>query len=216
MAIEYVDSTQLDSDLTSVANAIRAKSGGSSQLAFPAGFVSEIQAIPSGGGASALIASGTYTGAGTFNGLDFPVGKKMPKTDFLFVLTAPNGTVFVNDSDYKVAQFFANGEFVVFDLSADADSCPSTATVIYEVDWNGTLMHPQAKPYWYDSYVRAANVTIWTQGNTGWNRVKRDSNGFYISVRNYPTTHYLVNGLVYNWFLYYFGSDPTNDIVEVP
>lgn len=49
MAIEYVDSTQLDSDLTSVADAIRAKSGGSSQLAFPAGFVSEIQAIPSGG-----------------------------------------------------------------------------------------------------------------------------------------------------------------------
>lgn len=39
-------------DLTSVANAIRAKSGGSSQLAFPAGFVSEIQAIPSGGGGS--------------------------------------------------------------------------------------------------------------------------------------------------------------------
>lgn len=47
---KLVDSTQLDSDLTSVANAIRAKSGGSSQLAFPAGFVSEIQAIPSGGG----------------------------------------------------------------------------------------------------------------------------------------------------------------------
>ena len=50
MAIEYVDSTQLDTDLTSVADAIRAKSGGSSQLAFPAGFVSEIGNIPSGGG----------------------------------------------------------------------------------------------------------------------------------------------------------------------
>lgn len=37
-------------DLTAVADAIRAKSGGSNQLAFPAGFVSEIQAIPSGGG----------------------------------------------------------------------------------------------------------------------------------------------------------------------
>lgn len=47
---KLVDSTQLDSDLTSVANAIRAKSGGSSQLAFPAGFVSEIGNIPSGGG----------------------------------------------------------------------------------------------------------------------------------------------------------------------
>lgn len=32
-------------DLTSVANAIRTKSGGSSQLAFPAGFVSEIGSI---------------------------------------------------------------------------------------------------------------------------------------------------------------------------
>ena len=47
---KLVDSTQLDSDLTSVANAIRAKSGGSSQLAFPAGFVSEIGNIPTGGG----------------------------------------------------------------------------------------------------------------------------------------------------------------------
>lgn len=53
MAVDkLVDSTQLDSDLTSVANAIRAKSGGSSQLAFPSGFVSEIGNIPSGGGIS--------------------------------------------------------------------------------------------------------------------------------------------------------------------
>lgn len=45
---KLVDSTQLNADLTSVANAIRAKSGGSSQLAFPAGFVSEIGNIPAG------------------------------------------------------------------------------------------------------------------------------------------------------------------------
>lgn len=50
MALDkLVDSSQLDSDLTSVANAIRAKSGGSGQLAFPAGFVSEIGSIPTGG-----------------------------------------------------------------------------------------------------------------------------------------------------------------------
>lgn len=47
---KLVDSTQLDADLTSVANAIRAKSGGSGQLAFPAGFVSAVNAIPTGGG----------------------------------------------------------------------------------------------------------------------------------------------------------------------
>lgn len=51
MAVDkLVDSTQLDADLTTVANAIRTKGGTSGSLAFPAGFVSAVQAIPSGGG----------------------------------------------------------------------------------------------------------------------------------------------------------------------
>ena len=62
MAVDkLVDSTQLDTDLTSVANAIRAKSGGSSQLAFPAGFVSEIGNIPTGGGGGAFQVLETIT-----------------------------------------------------------------------------------------------------------------------------------------------------------
>lgn len=47
---KLVDSTQLDADLTAIANAIRVKSGGSGNLAFPAGFVSEIGNISGGGG----------------------------------------------------------------------------------------------------------------------------------------------------------------------
>lgn len=51
MAVDkLVDSTQLDADLTSVANAIRTKGGTSAQLAFPAGFVSAVEAIETGGG----------------------------------------------------------------------------------------------------------------------------------------------------------------------
>ena len=51
MAIDkLVDSTQLDADLTSVANAIRTKGGTSASLAFPADFISAIGNIPSGGG----------------------------------------------------------------------------------------------------------------------------------------------------------------------
>lgn len=49
-ADKLVDSTQLNTDLTSVANAIRTKGGTSASLAFPSGFVSAIAAIPSGGG----------------------------------------------------------------------------------------------------------------------------------------------------------------------
>ena len=51
MAVDkLVDSSQLDSDLTSVANAIRTKGGTSAQLSFPSGFVSAVQAIPTGSG----------------------------------------------------------------------------------------------------------------------------------------------------------------------
>jgi len=39
-----------DTDLTAVADAIRQKGGTSAQMAFPAGFVSAVQAIPTGGG----------------------------------------------------------------------------------------------------------------------------------------------------------------------
>lgn len=46
MAVDkLVDSAQLDADLTSVANAIRAKGGTSAQLAFPNGFISAVEAI---------------------------------------------------------------------------------------------------------------------------------------------------------------------------
>ena len=51
---KLVDSTQLDADLTSVANAIRTKGGTSASLAFPAGFVQAIADIPSGGGTDYL------------------------------------------------------------------------------------------------------------------------------------------------------------------
>ena len=51
MAVDkLVDSTQLNADLTSVADAIRTKGGTSAQLAFPSGFVSAINAISTGGG----------------------------------------------------------------------------------------------------------------------------------------------------------------------
>ena len=51
MAIDKaINSAQLDADLTSVADAIRAKGGTSAALTFPAGFVSAVEAIETGGG----------------------------------------------------------------------------------------------------------------------------------------------------------------------
>ena len=51
MAVDkLVDSTQLDADLTTVANAIRTKGGTSASLSFPQGMADAIDAIPTGGG----------------------------------------------------------------------------------------------------------------------------------------------------------------------
>lgn len=47
---KLVDSTQLNADLTSVANAIRTKGGTSADLTFPSEFVSAVEAIETGGG----------------------------------------------------------------------------------------------------------------------------------------------------------------------
>ena len=62
MAVDKrVDSAQLNSDLTSVANAIRTKGGTSGSLAFPADFITAIGNIPVG--SSVPIVSGTFTGS---------------------------------------------------------------------------------------------------------------------------------------------------------
>lgn len=58
---KLVDSAQLDADLTSVADAIRAKGGTDAQLAFPAGFVSAVQAISTGGGGNGIISQDVMT-----------------------------------------------------------------------------------------------------------------------------------------------------------
>lgn len=69
MAIDkLVDSSQLDADLTSIANAIRAKGGTSAQLTFPNEFVTAINAI-SGGGGSTLVTK-TITENGTYTATD--------------------------------------------------------------------------------------------------------------------------------------------------
>ena len=62
---KIVDSTQLNSDLTDVADAIRTKGGTSSPLSFPTGFVNAIDAIQTGG--SATLIEKSITANGTYN-----------------------------------------------------------------------------------------------------------------------------------------------------
>ena len=87
---KLVDSSQLDTDLTSVANAIRTKGGTSGQLAFPEGFVSAIENIPSGGASGlTLLGSGTYTKTSDTASISIPVTYTGTPKLFYAVNTTP-------------------------------------------------------------------------------------------------------------------------------
>lgn len=58
---KVVNITQLESDLTSIANAIREKSGASGSLVFPDGFASAIASIAGMPSGISKLATGTYT-----------------------------------------------------------------------------------------------------------------------------------------------------------
>lgn len=99
MAVDkLVDSTQLDADLTSVANAIRTKGGTSSPLTFPQGFVDAIDAIETGGGGGektyGLIAEYTVTESVSVISLSLP---ELVQSDGIAFLECVNLT---HTSDY--------------------------------------------------------------------------------------------------------------------
>lgn len=99
MALDkLVDSAQLDSDLGDVADAIRAKSGGSSQLAFPAGFVSEIGSIQTGGGTRTPVKLGEYTITEPVRTFSITLTQEMRALDRLWVFTT--SPITKDQSDY--------------------------------------------------------------------------------------------------------------------
>lgn len=145
MAVDkLVDSAQLDADLTSVANAIRTKGSTSADLAFPAGFVSAINAIPTGGGGDYEIAVGTVTPASSSSSVTVSVGFD-PDGALIYVdpySTEQNATwkrmlVFTDRVDG-----FATGEIVRYNNSAygtNTSNISQTSTGSYS-DGNYTFV----------------------------------------------------------------------------
>ena len=93
---KVIDSSKLDSDLTSVADAIRSKGGTSEALAFPAGFVSAIEAIEAGGGGGGgeVTPPTTPTDGKTRVYIHLEYGRTSPMLG-----VCPNGTVTVDWGD---------------------------------------------------------------------------------------------------------------------
>jgi hypothetical protein len=125
MAVDkLVDSAQLNADLTSVANAIRTKGGTSAQLAFPAGFVSAIDAIPTGGG-GATVASGTVTLAASGN-IVIPHNLDTTKVVCLIsptgTITATRGYTHMSLVAANLSAIFSDLDNVIYDFTSYASS----------------------------------------------------------------------------------------------
>ena len=93
---KVIDSVKLDADMTTVADAIRSKGGTSEALAFPAGFVSAIEAIESGGGGGGgeVTPPTTPTDGKTRVYIHLEYGRTSPMLG-----VCPNGTVTVDWGD---------------------------------------------------------------------------------------------------------------------
>lgn len=99
MAVDkLVDSTQLDTDLTSVANAIRTKGGTSASLAFPADFILAIGAIPTGGGG---VQSGSYTPTGALKTFSLSMATA-PQHLVMYSINADFGTAAAWNTQYLI------------------------------------------------------------------------------------------------------------------
>lgn len=109
-----------DTDLTAVANAIRAKGGTSAQLVYPSGFVSAIQAIQTGvtpklvvttsAGASVTAVKGSKTVSGTA-GTDGTCTLELPEAGTWSVTSAKNGvsntqSVVIGTQSMKLPLYF--------------------------------------------------------------------------------------------------------------
>lgn len=223
MAVDkLVDSTQLDNDLTSVANAIRTKGGTSAQLAFPDGFVSAVEAIPTGG--NIVIASGEFIGSNNTQAggrQAFSIGNKMAKTDFYVRVWAKDGEEFAQDGSLKWIALLGLcfKKYGYFDLLSDG--AKSFVTSSYSVDSNnsGTITKKSAgRLIKMGSYLRDTGISdiIFNTFDIWRNRTDFGTAfpGFAIYL-GHSNPSYPFRSVAFEYEVVYFGNDPTNDIVDL-
>lgn len=134
--LTLVDSAQLDADLEDVADAIRAKSGGSSPLAFPAGFISEIGSI-SVPTLDTLTATdnGTYTpqSGHAYDEVVVNVPKGITPTGTKQISITANGTTTEDVTNYASAEIAVNvsGGGAVGEDPKDVNFLDYDGTILY-------------------------------------------------------------------------------------
>ena len=214
MAEYLIQSETLDD----IADAINAKTGGSSAMT-PAEMVTAIGSISGGGGGAQVVASGTIQGNGAYQ-IDIPVGTKMPECDFEFCLYAPADTEFEyydkNNAAVACTTFNIPKSILKFDLSQNGNLYPQL-TSGYTINNDGTIITPTLRSI-------AGNVQVIKEDGLFANTVTignaisyitKSASGFAVHININAWQIKFKSAITYNWYVKYYGSDPSTDIVEV-
>ena len=195
---KVVDSAALDTQLTSIADAIRAKTGGSDSLVFPDGFSQAIAAIEAGGGGgSATILGRTYE-CGTF------ISAEDQKNYQLEAKEIPTGAIYWTEEDWfadtttiwKIAGFsiysdVENGYGCSINISKDSASSTTSLNRSYAA-----------------GKTPSGSANMFGKPTSG-----ASSDGTVISVYNYftnlfrlgGTSGYFKAGVTYKYIIFYGG-----------
>jgi hypothetical protein len=170
MALDKViDSTQLDNNLTAVAEAIRAKCGSSDKLEFPAGMVSAINQISSGVELNFEIIGGTSAPSGMTKENTIWVNTNTPVTGYIFSATEPEPPT---DDSTPVWISTSASSTVAFSITK------KNPIVVYPISAkqyiSGTWTDVTAKSWQNGAWVDWWNGELYTPGNTydGWMEVE--------------------------------------------
>lgn len=151
-ADKLVDSSQLDTDLTAVANAIRTKGGTAAQLAFPAGFVSAINAI-SGGGPTPTLITKTVAANGTYAASDDSADGYSSVT-----VNVPSGLTFESGTYSPTAD--TSGEKISF--SGTHAKAPAFIAMVDATGTTDTTTDTNMLFLWYDYYQLYGTGMPWS------------------------------------------------------
>lgn len=203
---DYITNTE---ELTSIANAIRGKTGKTASLKYPAEFVSEINSI-SGGGASNFV-QGTFianfTGEvekGNPQTIDLPyTGNGYP---VMVVIVVKGGAYNQSNPDwYNLIQQYAIGAICI--TKANMNSAPTYATSgadnygvcvgVYKSSSTNATLYSRIS-----SMIAKAYTTSDVNGGTLINSVKFHSNKT-MSVFVSNTQYGFVDGMEYEYFIAY-------------
>lgn len=176
----------------------------------------------SGGGGSGFttIASGTFVGSDNTQDAgrqQFSIGTKMAKTDFYILVTAPNGTEMAYSSMRKWVWYYAAcySDFGYYDLSTAGNKGITPSSYYIDSNNGGTITQRSCGDIiWWGKQLYNGAVSNLTPNQCQIRRLTNpDHFELYIGISN--GSYIFPAEVTYNWKVVYFGSNPSEDIVDI-